>query len=157
MKTEPVEEFCKNDAAPVVRECPDCIDKFMHLARRYEAENFQLREEVSRLMNQSRVDLELCRSISEARDVLASELDRREQTIKLLHTETQLNIDKRKAAELQIERWKKYAALLGAELNETATIAHLHHWRSTRFEEGKRLRAELEIPDPHDAEKKEGV
>jgi len=49
MKTEPVEEFCENDAAPVVPECPDCIDKFMHLARRYEAENVKLRAEVETL------------------------------------------------------------------------------------------------------------
>ena len=55
---------------------------------------------------------------------------------------------------LQVERWKKYVAFLGEELDETAQIAHLHHWRSTRFEEGKRLRAELGILDPHDAEKR---
>jgi hypothetical protein len=46
MKTEPVEEFCKNDAAPLVRECPDCIDKFIFLAKQYEAENVKLREAV---------------------------------------------------------------------------------------------------------------
>lgn len=42
MGTEPVEEFCKNDKAPMVRECPDCIDKFILLARQYEAENVKL-------------------------------------------------------------------------------------------------------------------
>ena len=41
-----MEEFCKNDAAPLVRECPDCVDKFILLAKRYEAENAQLRQAV---------------------------------------------------------------------------------------------------------------
>jgi hypothetical protein len=31
-------EFCKDDAAPVVRECPACIDKYIALAERYQAE-----------------------------------------------------------------------------------------------------------------------
>lgn len=46
MDTEPVEEFCKNVAAPMVRECPDCIDKFIFLAKQYEAENAVLRQAV---------------------------------------------------------------------------------------------------------------
>ena len=34
-------EFCK-DGGPVVRECPDCIDKYIELAERYAAENAML-------------------------------------------------------------------------------------------------------------------
>jgi hypothetical protein len=52
VKNEPVEEFCKNDSAPLVRECPDCIDKFIFLAQKHEflakwneAENVKLRAE----------------------------------------------------------------------------------------------------------------
>ena len=37
-----------------------------------------------------------------------------------------------------------YIDLLGAELDETALVAHVHGWRSTRHEEGNRLRAEIE-------------
>ena len=36
-----------------------------------------------------------------------------------------------------------YVDMLGAELDETAPIAHLHGWRSTRAEEGKRIRKAL--------------
>ena len=62
-----------------------------------------VKAENAKLRAQSKVDLELCRSISEARDVLGAELDKREQTIKLLHAECNLNIDKRKAVELQVD------------------------------------------------------
>lgn len=40
-----------------------------------------------------------------------------------------------------------YIDLLGAELEETAPIAHDHGWRSSRVEEGKRIRAALGIKD----------
>lgn len=40
-----------------------------------------------------------------------------------------------------------YIDMLSAELNETAQIAHLYHWRSSRVEEGKRLRAALGCHD----------
>jgi hypothetical protein len=43
MKNEAVEEYCKNDQAPLARECPDCLDKFIFLAKRYETENSVLK------------------------------------------------------------------------------------------------------------------
>ena len=49
MNTDLVEEFCKNDAAPVVRECPDCIDKFIFLAKKHEAEGALLREALTKI------------------------------------------------------------------------------------------------------------
>lgn len=45
----------------------------------------------------------------------------------------------------EAERWKRYVDLLRKELEETVSIAYVHGWRSTRFEEGKLLRAELGI------------
>lgn len=42
-----------------------------------------------------------------------------------------------------IEKQKEYIALLGKELDETASIAHIHGWRSSRVEEGKILREEI--------------
>lgn len=35
---------------------------------------------------------------------------------------------------------KEYIKLLGDELDETVEMAHIHGWKSTRYEEGKRLR-----------------
>ena len=37
-----------------------------------------------------------------------------------------------------------YIDLLGAELDETVPIAHLHGWKSSRYEEGVKLRAAIE-------------
>ncbi len=51
--------------------------------------------------------------------------------------------DRRKVSLLLLD----YIDMLVAELEETAQIAHVHGWRSTRIEEGKRLRAELGIPE----------
>lgn len=41
-------EYCKDIAFPVVRECPDCIDKFMTLAYKYEDENNKLKAEMEK-------------------------------------------------------------------------------------------------------------
>ena len=35
---------------------------------------------------------------------------------------------------------EKYNALLIEELEETVVIAHNHHWKSTRVEQGKEIR-----------------
>lgn len=39
--------------------------------------------------------------------------------------------------------WRQYVELLGKELQEVAPIAHDRGWRSTRHEEGKKLREQL--------------
>jgi hypothetical protein len=44
---------------------------------------------------------------------------------------------------LQIGLWRKYVALLGEELREVAPIAFDRGWRTTRHEEGKKLREQL--------------
>ena len=41
--------------------------------------------------------------------------------------------------------WREYAELLGAELLEVIGLAATHGWKSSRYEEGKRLRAALGI------------
>lgn len=50
---------------------------------------------------------------------------------------------------LQIDAWKRYHALLSEELESLVGIAYIHGWSSTleRIEAGKKLRAELGIPD----------
>ena len=40
---------------------------------------------------------------------------------------------------------EKYNELLSDELSELVSLAAVHGWRSTRFEEGVRQRAEIEI------------
>lgn len=45
-----------------------------------------------------------------------------------------------------------YIDMLVAELEETSGIAFVHGWRSSRVEEGKRLRAELGVPELSDTE-----
>ena len=42
-----------------------------------------------------------------------------------------------------IEKQDKYNKFLSDELNEVVTIAHIHGWRSNRFEQGKQMRDEL--------------
>ena len=42
-----------------------------------------------------------------------------------------------------IAKMEEYIKLLGKELDETATMAHIYGWRSSRVEEGEKLRAEL--------------
>jgi len=53
---------------------------------------------------------------------------------------------------LQIDAWKRYAKLLGEELDSAVGMARIHGWRSTpdSIELGKKLRAELGIPEPND-------
>ena len=43
--------------------------------------------------------------------------------------------------------WKAYTDLLVAELQEVVGMAAMHGWKSSRYEEGKRLRAALGIGD----------
>jgi hypothetical protein len=40
-----------------------------------------------------------------------------------------------------------YIGVISGDLDETAPIAHLRGWRSTRVEEGRRIRAALGIQD----------
>ena len=42
-----------------------------------------------------------------------------------------------------VEALGAYVQLLEAELDETVTWAAVHGWRSSRFEEGERLRAAI--------------
>jgi len=45
----------------------------------------------------------------------------------------------------RLDLWHEYAELLGAELFEIVPFTVNHGWRSTRHEEGKRLRGLLGI------------
>jgi len=38
---------------------------------------------------------------------------------------------------------EEYINLLGEELNELATLAHTHGWKSSRIEKGKKLRQKI--------------
>ena len=55
----------------------------------------------------------------------------------------------RDCADLQVDAWKRYHALLSEELDSAIGVAWVHGWRSTpeKIEAGKRLRAELGLPD----------
>ena len=44
-------EFCKGGNLPMVRECPDCIDKYIDLAERYQAEVKRLNLQNVELLN----------------------------------------------------------------------------------------------------------
>jgi hypothetical protein len=44
-----------------------------------------------------------------------------------------------------IDKYEEYLAALLEELNETTGIAYIHGWRSSRVEEGNRLREELGV------------
>ena len=42
-----------------------------------------------------------------------------------------------------VAKLDEYIAVLGDELNDTATIAVFHGWTSTRFDQGKKMRREI--------------
>lgn len=46
-----------------------------------------------------------------------------------------------------------YIDLLSAELEETAMIAYVHGWRSSRVEEGTRIRTALGVQDSSESRK----
>ena len=60
------------------------------------------------------------------------------ETIQLLKQSQDLNND-------YIEILEQYNLLLGEELRETITIASIHGWRSSRYEQGKLLRDKIEV------------
>jgi hypothetical protein len=39
--------------------------------------------------------------------------------------------------------YEEYIALLGKEIDETATIASIHGWKSSRYEQGKEMREKI--------------
>ncbi len=47
---------------------------------------------------------------------------------------------------------QKYIVLMGDEMDELIGLAYVHGWRSTRADEGKQIRAELEALKPASAE-----
>jgi len=53
----------------------------------------------------------------------------------------------------QLGLWPQYVELLGKEIAEIAPIAHDRGWRSTRHEEGKKLRLQLGLGEYWDKEK----
>ena len=42
-----------------------------------------------------------------------------------------------------VDALDNYIRILGNELNECVTIAHIHGWRSTRCAEGEKMRKEI--------------
>jgi len=42
-----------------------------------------------------------------------------------------------------VAKLDEYIAVMGDELNDTATLAVIHGWRSTRVAEGRKLRREI--------------
>jgi len=75
-------------------------------------------------------DLELAKKALLEREKMLDEIDR-------------LTAENEKLKEV-IELQKEYIKLLGDELDSVVGIAYVHGWRSTRFEEGKRLRERIE-------------
>lgn len=59
------------------------------------------------------------------------------ETIQILKQSQDLNND-------YIEILEQYNSLLIAELNEVVTIASVHGWKSSRYEQGKLLRDKIE-------------
>jgi hypothetical protein len=43
-----------------------------------------------------------------------------------------------------VQKQDKYISLLGEELDELASLATIHGWRSSRVSEGEKLRLEIE-------------
>lgn len=42
-----------------------------------------------------------------------------------------------------VKAYQDYTQLLGDEINDTAAVAYLHGWRSSRYEQGKVLREKI--------------
>ena len=59
------------------------------------------------------------------------------ETVQLLKQSQDLDND-------YIEVLEQYNSLLGEELRETITIASIHGWKSSRYEQGKLLRDKME-------------
>ena len=59
------------------------------------------------------------------------------ETVQLLKQSQDLDND-------YIEILEQYNSLLGEELRETITIASIHGWKSSRYEQGKLLRDKME-------------
>ena len=60
------------------------------------------------------------------------------ETVQLLKQSQDLDND-------YIEILEQYNSLLGEELRETITIASIHGWKSSRYEQGKLLRDKMEV------------
>ena len=43
-----------------------------------------------------------------------------------------------------IKLYGEYIVLLGLELDEVVPLAYMHGWKSTRYEQGKKLRKQIE-------------
>lgn len=56
-----------------------------------------------------------------------------------------LSEEKLAALEAREALWREYVELLNGELQETIGLAFVHGWRSSRVEEGERLRALLNL------------
>lgn len=95
------------------------------------AENDRLRECLS--MNRYSVKGEEFPHAAEAARVLEARLD---------------------TAIFQIEDWRKYVALLGEELRGVVGIAAAHGWKSSCYEEGRRLRQKLGLGEHWDDDPK---
>ncbi len=64
------------------------------------------------------------------------------RAIRFLLGRVQSNVSKQTSAELD-QALDEYMKLLGEELSETSTIAHIHGWRSKRVEQGELLRKKI--------------
>lgn len=104
MNNEPVEEFCKNDAAPVVRECPDCIDKYIHLAQKYQAENLLLRESAQKTHSAAQ---KLVAEFERQRDEALQKLETVKADLEYQIADKDMILDQKKALEAEIERLEK--------------------------------------------------
>ena len=71
-------------------------------------------------------------------NTLKEQVENLNETIQLLKQSQDLNND-------YIEILEQYNLLLGEELRETITIASIHGWRSSRYEQGKLLRDKMEV------------
>lgn len=69
-------------------------------------------------------------------NILKEQVEILNETIQLLKRSQDLNND-------YIEVLEQYNSLLGEELKETVTIASVHGWKSSRYEQGVKLIKEM--------------
>ena len=54
-----------------------------------------------------------------------------------------MSVKGKSPTEKLIWAFKEYIYMLGEEMNELASFAYTHGWRSTRYEQGKKMREKI--------------
>jgi hypothetical protein len=91
-------------------------------------------KELSQQIREIVAESSLCHTSMANRGECEQEIDELASAILKLFKERMLRL---------IGLYEEYIALLGKELDETASMAYVHGWKSSRHEQGKKMREKI--------------